>query len=215
MIGFQDAQAQVLDHVTVLEDEQTPILNALGRVLVHEIAAPRDIPHETNSAMDGIAVRHEDVNGASSGNGRGLTLVGESRAGRPFEGSIGPGQAVRIMTGAVVPTGADTVVMAEDACPGEGEVVVLRDPGKGANIRLRGEHVSRGDTVLRQGETIGPSEIGILASLGLTNVQVFRKPVVAILPTGDELVNLGDILGPGRVFSSNTYSLAAHVLECG
>jgi molybdopterin molybdotransferase len=215
VISFEDAQAQVLAHVTFLEDERIPILNALGRVLACGITAPRDVPHEDNSAMDGFAVRQEDLKGATGRNGTLLTLVGESRAGRPFEGSIRPGEAVRIMTGALVPPGADTVIMSEHASTGDGEVELFRDPGKGANIRLRGEYITCGDTVLRPGDTIGPSEIGILATLGYAHVQVYKRPVVAILSTGDELVDLGDTLGPEQVFSSNAYSLAAQILECG
>ncbi|MEW6351496.1 MAG: gephyrin-like molybdotransferase Glp [Thermodesulfobacteriota bacterium] len=215
MIDFHDAQVQALAHVTTMSDERTPILDALGRVLSRGILAPRDVPHEANSAMDGFAVRHEDVKRASERKGVSLTVVGESRAGRPFEGTVGQGEAVRIMTGALVPPGADTVVMSEYATTADNQVVLFVNPAKGANIRARGEFLRCGDTVLRHGDTIGPAEIGILATLGYADVQVHRRPLVAVLSTGDELIDLGKPLGPGQVFSSNAYSLAAQISECG
>ncbi|MDQ1239416.1 MAG: molybdopterin molybdotransferase [Thermodesulfobacteriota bacterium] len=215
MISFEEAQALVLARVKSLESEKIPILDALGRVLANEIAAPRDVPHEDNSAMDGFAVRHEDIKGSSGSSGMRLTVVGESRAGKPFGGSISRGETVRIMTGAVIPQGADTVVMSEYTFAGEGDVVVFRDPGKGANIRFRGEYIACGETVLRSGETIGASEIGILAASGYAKIKVCKRPVVAVLSTGDELVDLCSPLGPGQIFSSNAYSLAAQILECG
>lgn len=215
MISFEEAQALVLARVQSLESEKIPILDALGRILAGEISAPRDVPHDDNSAMDGFAVRHEDIKGSSGSGGIRLAVVGESRAGKPFEGSIGPSEAVRIMTGAVIPSGADTVVMSEHTSAEEGDVVVFRDPGRGANIRLRGEYISCGETVLRPGETIGASEIGLLASSGYAQIPVYKRPAVGVLSTGDELVDLGTPLGPGQIFSSNAYSLAAQILECG
>lgn len=215
MICYEDARALIIDCIKPLGDEDVPILDALGRVVASEIAAPRDVPHEDNSAMDGFAVRHEDVKGASGRSGKPLTVVGESRAGKPFEGSISQGEAVSIMTGGVIPRGADTVVMFEHTSSGDGVVFVLRDPGKGANIRLRGEYIRSGEIILRPGDTIGPPEVGLLATIGQSRVKVYRRPVVAVLSTGDELVDLDSTLGPGQVFSSNAYSLAAQIMESG
>ncbi len=215
MITFDEAQAYVICRVRRLDHERVLIDDALGRVLAADVTAPRDVPHEDNSAMDGFAVRHVDIRDATVSNTIRLTVIGESRAGSPFDRGVSPGEAVRIMTGALVPAGADTVVMSEYTSAAGEDVQVVQDPGKGANIRRKGEYIACGDTVLRKGETIGAAEIGILATLGYSQVQVYRQPVVAVLSTGDELVELGHALGPGQIYSSNAYSIAAQIKECG
>ena len=165
--------------------------------------------------MDGYAVRHVDVIGASIECPARLRVIGESLAGRPYADRVGPGQAVRIMTGGLIPLGADTVVMSEASRIQGDAVELVEDPGLGANVRVQGEYLQYGEVLLNRGDLIGPSEVGILATLGISAVDVYRRAVVAILSTGDELVDLDQPLRPDKVYSSNAYSLAAQVLECG
>lgn len=215
MIDIGEAQRQVLEEVPVLGTERIHILEALGRVLAHEVRATRDIPTHDNSAMDGYACRHADVSGASSATPVRLRLIGEAPAGKPFSGIIGPGEVVRITTGGIIPDGSDTVIMVEDTEIAGEAVTVFADPGKGAYIRPAGEDVKSGEVVLHPGHVIRPAEIGMLATLGKAYIHAFQRPTVAILSTGDELVDLDEPLTRGKVVCSNTYSLAAQVLECG
>jgi molybdopterin molybdotransferase len=215
MIDIGEAQKQVLEDIPVLGTERIHILEALGRVLAHEIKATRDIPADDNSAMDGYSCRHEDVAGARSATPVRLRLIGEAPAGKPFTGAIGSGEVVRITTGGVIPAGADTVIMVEDTELDGEFVTFFTDPGKGSHIRSAGEDVKAGEVVLQRGHVIRPPEIGMLATLGHAYAHVFQRPIVAILSTGDELVDLDEPLAQGKIVSSNSYSLAAQVAECG
>lgn len=215
MIDIGEAQEKVLEEIPVLGRERIHILEALGRVLAQDVDAKRDVPSADNSAMDGYCCRHEDVSGASRNNPRRLKVIGDSPAGRPFTGDISPGESVRIMTGGLVPADADTVVMVEDTEKEGDEILCLKDPGKGAHIRERGEEVKAGETVLHKGDILRPPEVGMLATLGHAYVYVYQRPIVAILSTGDELVDLDEPFTMGKVICSNTYSLAAQVSDCG
>lgn len=215
MISIGEAQEKVLEEIPILGTERIHILEALGRVLAQDVLAKRDVPAADNSAMDGYACRHEDVAGANSANPVRLKMIGESPAGMPFQGTLGSGEAVRIMTGGLVPHGADTVVMVEDTRLEDEEVICLADPGKGAHIRRKGEDVQAGEEVLFDRDIIRPPEVGMLATLGYAYVHVYQRPLVAILSTGDELVDLDEPFSDGKVVCSNTYSLAAQVAECG
>jgi molybdopterin molybdotransferase len=190
-------------------------LEALGRVLTQDVEAVRDVPAGDNSAMDGYCCHHEDLVGASSSKPASLKLIGESPAGRPFQGQVGRKETVHILTGGLIPSGADTVIMVEDTERIGDEVICYSDPGKGAHIRLQGEDVRAGEIVLSCGDIIRPPEVGMLATLGHAYVHVHQRPVVAILSTGDELVDLDEPFTKGKVVCSNTYSLAAQVQECG
>jgi len=215
VIEIGEAQQKVLEEIPVLGRERIHILEALGRVLAQDVAAKRDVPAADNSAMDGYCCRHEDIAGAGSSNPARLKVIGDSPAGRPFAGTVGPGEAVRIMTGGIVPAGVDTVVMVENTQKEGDHILCLKDPGKGAHIRLRGEDVRTGEAVLSAGEMIRPPEVGMLATLGHAYVYVYQRPVVAVLSTGDELVDLDEPFSEGKVVCSNTYSLAAQVMDCG
>jgi len=215
VIEIGEAQQKVLEEIPVLGRERIHILEGLGRVLAQDVAAVRDVPSADNSAMDGYCCRHENIAGASSSNPARLQVIGDSPAGRPFAGTVGPGEAVRIMTGGCLPAGADTVVMVEDTQIDGDSVLSFKDPGKGAHIRRRGEDVKAGEVVLSAGDTIRPPEVGMLATLGHAYVHVYQRPLVAILSTGDELVDLDEPFSDGKVVCSNTYSLAAQVMECG
>jgi molybdopterin molybdotransferase len=215
MLPIGEAQKKVLEEIPVLGRERIHILEALGRVLAQDVEAVRDVPASDNSAMDGYCVRHVDIAGANSSSPARLELIGESPAGKPYQGALEHGQAVRIMTGGLIPRGADTVIMLEDTEREGNLVVCLNDPGHGAHIRPRGEDVRNGETVLHQGDVVRPPEVGMLATLGHAYVYVHQRPVVAILSTGDELVDLDEPFIQGKVVCSNTYSLAAQTLDCG
>lgn len=215
MIPVGEAQQKVLEEIPVLGSERLHILEALGRVLAQDVTAKRDVPLADNSAMDGYACRHTDVVDASPGTPVRLRVIGEAPAGEPFRGVINPGEAVRIMTGGIVPQSADTVIMVEDTIREGEDILCLKNPGFRAHIRPRGEDVFQGETVLHEGTIIRPPEVGMLATLGHAYVYVYQRPVVAILSTGNELVDLDEPFTEGKVVCSNTYSLAAQVLECG
>lgn len=229
MISVEEALERILGYVSVLEPEERPLLEARGQVLAEDVAGAFDIPPLDNTAMDGYAVRAADTEGASPDSPVELRVIGEVAAGYLFAGEVGAGQAVRIMTGAPVPAGADTIVPFEEtdedrhglhgapqkAHPLAGTVRVFKEAAPGANIRRTGEDVRRGQVILRRGSVVRPAEIGVLASLGRTTARVIRRPVVAILSTGDEVVPPGEPLGPGKIYDSNASSVAALVMRCG
>jgi len=226
MISVEEARERILSFFSRLEPEEKPVLEALGQVLAEDVAAEFDIPPFDNTAMDGYAVRAADTTGASESHPVRLRVGGELAAGYLFEGEVGPGTAVRIMTGAPIPRGADAVVPFEETDEAQGhstgafakgatEVAVLKAAQPGANVRSAAEGVRRGAVVLRQDTGIGPAHVGVLASLGRATVRVYRRPVVAILSTGDELIEPGRPLAPGKIYDSNAYSISAMVTEAG
>ena len=215
MIAIGEAQRKVLEEIPVLGTERIHILESLGRVLAEDVQARRDVPAADNSAMDGYACRHADLAGATASAPARLRLIGEAPAGKPFPVLVGPGEAVLIMTGGLIPAGADTVIMVEDTQRDDDSVLCFPDPGKAAHVRLKGEDVHEGETVLLAGEILRPPEVAMLATLGYAYVQVYQRPIVAILSTGDELVDLDDPFTADKVVCSNSYSLAAQVKECG
>ena len=195
--------------------ETVPIRAALGRVLMHDVIAPFDVPAHDNSAMDGYAVRAEDLVGPETR----LTVVGTAYAGSAFSGLVGPGQAVRVMTGAVLPRGADSVMVQEVAkLDGEGEsmrVILPAVQKPGQNVRRAGEDLAAGKPALWAGKKIGPSELGLMASLGFAEVTVRRRPRIAFFSTGDELASIGRPLAPGEVYDSNRYTLFGALSQLG
>lgn len=222
MISVEEARERILSHVDILEPEEKPVLECLGQLLAEDVPSEVDVPPADNSAMDGFAVRAEDTIGASEIAPKYLTVVGEVPAGRAPECEVKPGTAVRIMTGAFVPLGADAVVRFEDTDEevqrreGDlGHVGVYREVSVGRNIRRRGEDIACGQVVLAKGKVVRAAEVGLLASVGRTAVEVVRRPIVSVLSTGDELVEAGEVPGPGQIFDSNSYSIAAEVLRCG
>jgi molybdopterin molybdotransferase len=185
--------------------ETLAIAAALDRVLAQPVTARIDVPPARNSAMDGYALR-----GGDGQAGNRLRLVGVSAAGHPWNGPVGPGECVRILTGAVVPEGADTVVMQEHVSVTEGKEVTLeRDAARGAHIREPGEDTRAGTVILDAGRRLTAADIGLLASQGIGEVIAVRRPRVVFFTTGDELVPIGQPLGPGQIHDSNRYTLAA------
>ena len=208
---FEYARALILEKVTALPAESVPLLEAVGRVLAADVRAPWDLPRWDNSAMDGFAVRAEDCQSSQP-----LLIDGYIPAGSTAEGiSVSAGKAVRIMTGAPVPAGCDTIVPIEETEEQDQHVLVKGPVRVGDHIRVRGEDVQQNEVVLSAGSVLRSAAINMLASFGFSAVAVFGRPKVAILSTGDELVELGEQAGPGQIINSNAYSLAAAVLELG
>jgi len=220
MISVEQALDKILNYVHVLEDEECPILECLGQVLAEDVYSSLNVPPLDNSAMDGYAVQSRDTRGASQQSPRFLRVIDTVAAGSMAGCEVEPGTAVRIMTGAPIPKGADSVVIFEDTDETQRqgsstEIGILREAEAGLNIRRAGEDIAQGSMVLSQGAVLRPSEIGVLASLGRTTVRVIRRPIVAILATGDELVDISQPLPAGKIYNSNTYSLAALVRRYG
>ena len=218
MLTVAEASARMLAPIASLATERVPLLDAVGRVLATDAVASYTLPHWDNSAMDGYAVRAADIVHASAATPVTLRVLETVAAGAFATASVGAGQATRIMTGAPLPTGADTVVRVEDTDGGI-DVVEVRDPrDAGKNIRPRGEDFTTGDIVIGAGTPVAPAQVGVLASLGLSSVDVVRRPVVAILGSGDELVDLDrfhEVLAGRKIVTSNSYTLSALVRTAG
>lgn len=213
LLSVEQARAHIISRLSpVATRERVALRDALGRVLGADVVSAVAVPAHTNSAMDGYAVRAADLTAAT---GATLRLVGQSFAGHPFAGEVGAGECVRIMTGAVLPHGADTVVIQEDATT-EGDLV--RTGGgheRGQHVRQAGEDLPVGGTVLRAGRHVGAADLGLLASLGIVEVDVRRRLRVAFFSTGDELRSLGEPLGEGDIYDSNRYTLYGMLARFG
>jgi molybdopterin molybdotransferase len=199
-----------LEPVTAVE--RLHIRAALGRVLAEDLHSTLDVPAHDNSAMDGYAVRFGDLRPADE---VALKLIGTAFAGRPFEGEAGPGQAVRIMTGGVMPSGCDTVIMQERTRTADGQVIVPGGQQKGQNVRYAGDDIRQGAVVFKRGQVVRPAEMGMIASLGIGEVSVYRKLRVAFFSTGDELIPIGSALAPGQIYDSNRYTLYGMLKRVG
>jgi molybdopterin molybdotransferase len=218
MLSVQEASAQILDAIERLAPERVPLLDALGRVLATPAVASYTLPHWDNSAMDGYAVRADDVSAASETAPASLRVLETVAAGAFPSVPVRAGEATRIMTGAPLPEGADTVVRVEDTDGGIERVVIRNGRDARKNIRPRGEDFLDGDTVLPAGTVLAPAQLGVLASLGCASVDVYRRPVVAIAGSGDELVDLDrfhEVLSGKRIVASNSYTLSALVRQSG
>jgi molybdopterin molybdotransferase len=214
-LSVEEAQARILATVHVLEAEPTPILEALGRTLAEDVYAERDIPPLSNTAMDGYAVRAADTAGATADKPVKLQVVADLAAGYLADRVVTPGTAIRIMTGAPIPEGADTVVPFEQTDQGSEWVAIQVEAAVGDNIRYAGEDVRGGELILRRGVVIRPQEIGMMAALGRGHVATVRRPRVGILATGDEVIDVDAPWQPGKIRNANTYSNAAQVIKYG
>ena len=215
MISVDEALNRILTRIPVLGLEKVNIISSLGRVIGEDIVAPRDIPPLDNSAMDGYAVRAADIKRASRDNPISLKVIEDLPAGALPKSNVRAGQAVRIMTGAPIPGGADAVVMVENTERAGDEVSIFQGVPAGENIRRAGEDVQKGDRVIPKGSVIRAAEVGMLASVGRASIYVHQRPVVAILCTGDELVDVDEEIADHKIVSSNSYTLSAQALECG
>lgn len=214
-VSVDEAQRLVLKTIVTLGTERVALDVARGRVLREDVAAPHDIPGADNSAMDGYALRSSEVAAATSDAPAKLRVIGDAPAGVVASGRVEPGTAMRIMTGAPIPAGADCVAQVEITDGGSEAVRVFHSIPAGANIRRRGEDMREGEPVLRAGTIVGPGEIGVAASAQKRELLVTLRPVVAIFSTGAELVDAGTPVGPGQVVNSNSWSLAALAEDAG
>jgi len=212
MISVRDGQAQILARIGApLAPELLPLTRALARVLSDDFAAPFDVPPADNSAVDGYAVGSADIPARGT---RDLVVIGDLAAGFVFEGKLGAGQALRIMTGAPMPAGADTVYP-QEVVQREGDSIRVGPIDKGANVRLAGEDVRMGEVVIEAGSVLRPQEIGLMASLGAWQVSVRRRPRVALLSTGDEVAEPGTPRRPGQIYDANRFTLRGSIEQCG
>jgi molybdopterin molybdotransferase len=215
MITVSEALHTILSTVDPVGIEKVNILRALGRVLAEDIHARRTIPPTANSAMDGYALIAEDTMGATRENPLLFDIIEDVPAGNMPRKIVGFAEATRIMTGAPIPEGVDAVVPVEDTGLDGDRLQIFTEASIGQNVRAMGEDVREGELVLHRETIIRPAEAGMLAALGRSFVAVYQKPLVAILATGDELVDIDGELSPEKIISSNSYSGAAQVIECG
>jgi molybdopterin molybdotransferase len=211
----EEALARVLAAFQPLEPERVPVLETLGRVLAEDIYADMDIPPLTNTAMDGYAVRAADTAGASPEHPVRLRIIYDLAAGYTTDVAVTPGTAIRIMTGAPIPPGADAVVQFEDTEQDGDWVNIFKGVSVGKNVRQAGEDVQKGALILPKGTEIRPQEVGMLAALGHKEAWVHRRPRVAILATGDEVIEMDAPWQPGKIRNANSYSNAAQVVRYG
>ncbi len=223
MLSVEEAYERVMASFGPLEAVEAPLLECMGQTLAEDVTSPLALPPLANSGMDGYALRGTDIAGASKDSPIRLPVIGIVAAGQMPGRAVEAGTAMRIMTGAPVPDGADTVVPFEETDEvqrkSEGrpldEVAVFSEMPAGANVRPAGEDIRIGELVLEAGTVIRAAEVGVLASLGLDRARVIRRPLVSVLATGDELETAGSSLAGGRIYDSNSFSVAASVVACG
>ncbi|GAC1508891.1 MAG: molybdopterin molybdotransferase MoeA [Candidatus Dormibacteraceae bacterium] len=208
LVDAEAAAELVLEHTPVLGVERVGLAHCAGRVLADDLTAPASLPAFASSAVDGYAVRESDA-------GMTLRVIGESAAGRPFEGNVAAGCAVRILTGGVLPQGANCVVMVEDVAENEDQVTVPALLKAGQNFHPPGADLRAGERVLMAGSQLGAAELGLAAALGFPRLPVRRRPRVALMSTGDELVEVGEKPGRGQIVDSNRWALLAALREAG
>ncbi len=208
LLPVPEALARILAGIVPLPAENVALHEAAGRTLARPLAALRTQPPSDVSAMDGYALRHDDLGGP-------LRIVGESAAGRAYEGILQPGEAARIFTGAAVPSGSDTVLVQESARVEDGRLEALEHPDRGRNIRRAGIDFREGETPLPAGHRLGPSSLALAAAMNHPLLPVTRRPLVAIIATGDELVRPGSPVGKDRIVASNAYAVAAIAVGAG
>lgn len=214
-VCYKEAIEIILKELKQLKSQKVELLDANNCILAEDVFSDIDNPPLDNSAMDGYGVKHRDLKGLTRLNPARLEVVGSLQAGQLPQKPVAQKQAIRIMTGAPIPEGVDTVVPVEDTQEKDGYVLIYKEIEKKSNIRRKGEDIRAKEKVLTKGKLIRPAEIGMLAALGYSQVKVIKNPTVGILATGDELIDIGRRLPFGKIRNSNSYSLAAGVSECG
>ncbi len=216
LIPFEKARRIMMENIPKIEDfEIVSIENAVGRVLWEDVSSPIDVPPFDRAAEDGYAVKAEDTFGAGQYSPKELKIVGRINTGEFKKIKIKSGEAVEVSTGAVIPEGADAVVRVEDTEKEGTRLKVYRPVHPGFDIAPKGEDIKKGDVILNKGEILTPSKIGALAAIGVPEVKVFRKPRVAVLPTGDELIKPGEELEMGKIYDVNSYTISSLIKENG
>jgi molybdenum cofactor synthesis domain-containing protein len=217
MISLEEALHALFSRAAEIQRTETlGLMDAAGRVLLKDIAAPHDVPPFDRAAMDGYAVRAQDTYGAKPQKPKTLRLVDAVDAGSVSEARVGEGECIQIATGAPMPEGADAVLMVEHTEPeGEGRIAVYGAVHPGENIGKKGEDVAAGRIVAHGGEVLTPAKIGVCAALGIARLEVYERPRVAVIPSGEEIVPPGEVLGPGKIHDVNTFTLGALLREAG
>lgn len=216
LIPFEEARRIINTNIEPITRIQTVSINdCSSRVLAEDIIATRSTPPFNRAAMDGYAVKAKDTFGASRQNPKLLNIVDVLYAGSVPRKKIAAGECIQIATGAILPPGADAVVMIEDVIKENGQVKIFKPLYPKANIALKGEDIKKGELVLKQGVILGPAKIGVLASQGMSRIKVYEKPSIAVIPTGEEIGKLGKRLSRGQVYDINSYTLSALVKEAG
>lgn len=217
MISFHEARSKMLEGIKPLPPEKCRLADLLGRILAQDVIASFDIPPRDNSAMDGFAVIASDLAGASEQVPVTLQVIEDVPAGQVATKALKPGQAIRIMTGAQIPSDADSVIPVEETSAGisNTEVRILKRVKQGANVRRQGEDITTGQLLITKGTRLRPQEVGLIASLGLTEVLVFKQPVVGIISSGNEVAAPGQPLKPGQIYDANRFSIGGQVKEAG
>ncbi|MCR9255012.1 MAG: molybdopterin molybdotransferase MoeA [Alphaproteobacteria bacterium] len=210
MMSVEEARERIIALIDPVETEDVALTDAIGRVLAEDVAARRTQPPAAVSAMDGYAVIADGL-----GEGAVLKVIGEAPAGRPFDGRVGPGEAVRIFTGGLMPAASDTIVIQENTIPADGAITLTQTPKPGEWVRKAGLDFAEGEVMLKAGHTLTARDIGLAAAMNVIWLVVRRRPRVAILATGDEIVRPGDPLPDGHIVSSNAIALAAFVTVAG
>ncbi len=216
LLGLEEGMRIIMEAVHPIErTEQVALLEAVGRVLAEEVTAKMDVPPFARAAMDGYAVRAEDTFGAGNFSPKLLEIIEVIHAGETANKEVRPGTCIQVATGSPMPPGADAVVMVEDTELDGGRVKVYKPVYPHQNASPRGEDITRGNVVLSPGMFLDPSKIGVIAALGLQKVAVYRKPQVAVIPSGNEILVPGDSLTPGKIYDINSYTLSALIMENG
>jgi len=215
LLTVAQARERILERIAVLDAEEVSLVAANGRVLAEDVRSDREVPPFTNSAMDGYAVRAADTSGASATAPVRLAILGEVRAGVAPPISVRPASALRIMTGAVLPDGADAVVRVEDTAEADGHVEIRTSVEPGVSIRQAGSDIHRGDVLAIASRVVTPGLIGVISSVGRRTIRCIRRPRVLLLTTGDELREAGESLAPGQITNTNRYTLRAALEEAG
>ncbi|MEM2975025.1 MAG: molybdopterin-binding protein, partial [Candidatus Bathyarchaeia archaeon] len=217
LVSFQEAKQTLNKHFSPrpVGTETVELLNACNRVLAKDIIAPIDVPPFSRATVDGYAVKAEDTFGAEEDKPVSLRICGRINVGEQPKIKVEKGTAAEIATGAPVPEGADAVVMLEYTGRKENLLYVYNSITKGENVLKVGSDIRKGDTVLKLGQVLGPSQIGVLAALGFKEIEVYKRPKVAIISTGAEITEPGKPLSPGKIYDINAYTLNAAVQECG
>lgn len=214
-VALEEAQRIMLDTAAVTETEDIDLMDSVNRVLAEDIYAGIDLPPFDRSPLDGYALRSDDTKNSTKTNPARLQIIAEVAAGYTTGKKLEPGTAIKVLTGAPIPSGADVVIKYEDTVEANGEVLIFAPLKENSNLVWAGEDVKKGEKLIEKGTVVTYGEIGMIAAQGKPTIKVYKKPEVAIISTGDELAEVGETLGPGKIYNSNLYAIGAAVISSG